>query len=70
VAWGEFSPQRIRAVSEDDRVLPSFSFDQCCSVARKQALLEVVAKGFIDRHDALVIGRDLSTLARRARSTR
>jgi hypothetical protein len=67
-AWGEFAPQRAGALGEDEKVLPSFSFDQCCSVARKQALLAVVAEGFIDRHDALLITRDLSALARRARS--
>jgi hypothetical protein len=68
-AWGGFAPQRARALDEDERVLPSFSFDQCCSVARKQALLEVVAKGFVDRHDTLVITRDLSALSQRTRST-
>jgi hypothetical protein len=68
-AYGEFAPQRAGALNEDERVLPSFGFDPCCSVARKQALLEVVAKGFVDRHDTLVITRDLSALSRRARST-
>lgn len=59
-AWADVDPQRALLLRREDVVLPSLTFDQCCSVARKQALLAVVAEHFVHRRSAAACAQALS----------
>lgn len=48
-AWDEVDTQRAGLLAAAGGVLPSMTFDQCCMVPAKQALLETVARHFVDR---------------------
>jgi glucose/mannose transport system substrate-binding protein len=62
-AWGVIDPRRYRGIDVEAMVLPSLTFDQCCGVARKQALLAIVANCFIERRSASVCTLALADLA-------
>jgi glucose/mannose transport system substrate-binding protein len=53
---------RARLLAREGCVLPSLSFDQCCAVPAKQAMLEVVADHFVHRRSAAACSRALADL--------
>ena len=63
-AWGVIDPQRKRGIDVETMVLPSLTFDQCCSVAHKKALLSVVADCFAHRRSITNCSLALAELAR------
>jgi hypothetical protein len=46
-AWLGSNSRRTGLLGRDAAVLPSLTFDQCCAVGTKQALLDVVAHHFV-----------------------
>jgi glucose/mannose transport system substrate-binding protein len=55
--------QRTRAQSERRVDAPSLTFDQCCSVATKSRLLDIVADHFIHRRDSARTAAALASTA-------
>lgn len=62
-AMREVDPLRARLLARETAVLPSLSFDQCCAVPAKQALLGAVAEHFVHRRSATACTRALADLA-------
>lgn len=62
-AMADVDPLRARLLAHETSVLPSLSFDQCCAVPTKQALLAVVANHFVHRRSAIACTRALADLA-------
>lgn len=62
-AMRDVDPLRARLLARETGVLPSLTFDQCCAVPTKQALLDVVAKHFVQRRSATACTRALADLA-------
>jgi glucose/mannose transport system substrate-binding protein len=62
-AMVDVDPLRARLLANEAGVLPSLSFDQCCAIPAKQALLEVVASHFVHRRGAAACTRALAGLA-------
>lgn len=61
-AMADVDPLRARLLGREGCVLPSLSFDQCCAVSAKQALLAVVADHFVHRRSAAACSRALADL--------
>ena len=61
-AMADVDPLRARLLTRETSVLPSLTFDQCCAVPTKQALLEVVADHFVHRRSAAACSRALADL--------
>lgn len=61
-AMPDVDPLRARLLGSETCVLPSLSFDQCCAVPTKQALLDVVAEHFVQRRSAAACSRALADL--------
>lgn len=56
------------SVPTDRRSLPSFTFDQCCAMSIKQAILAIVAEHFLQRMPAGVTARRLAAQVAHASS--
>jgi hypothetical protein len=62
-AMRDVDPLRARLLARETGVLPSLTFDQCCAVPAKRALLKVVASHFVHRRSAATCARALADLA-------
>jgi glucose/mannose transport system substrate-binding protein len=62
-AWIDIDPLRTGLLGCDATVLPSLTFDQCCAVVTKQALLDVVAHHFVHGGDSSACARALAEAA-------
>jgi glucose/mannose transport system substrate-binding protein len=62
-AWIGIDPLRTGLPGCDAAVLPSLTFDQCCAVGTKQALLDVVAHYFVHGGDSSACARALAETA-------
>lgn len=51
-AWAQVDAKRAALLADEDAVLPSFTFDQCCPVPRKQSLLDLVCRHFVECRSA------------------
>jgi hypothetical protein len=52
-AWAQVDAERALLLADEHAVLPSFTFDQCCPLPRKQSLLDVVCRHFVESRSAL-----------------
>jgi glucose/mannose transport system substrate-binding protein len=59
-AWSAVDERRARLLGDGNAVVPSFTFDQCCSIAAKQSLIEIVADHFVRRLDTMACARALA----------
>jgi len=60
VGEAQADPVRASLLGREAAVLPSLVFDQCCAPDTKQALLDVVARHFVQRRDPRACARALA----------